>query len=74
MFKIFKRRYAPTPIKWKVFGDAILLGCNLDAIRLVADKSTNEYIVVGLLVAGIIGHFLSNLPVDEKAEKKDDAK
>jgi hypothetical protein len=71
MFKIFKRRYAATPVKWKVLGDAILYGCSLDAIRMIAAQSANEYIIMGLIAAGIVGHFLSNLPVDEKTETKD---
>jgi hypothetical protein len=72
MFKLFKRRYATTPIHWKILGDAILYGCTGGSVPAILKD--NVYLSIGLLVAGVIGFFLSNLPVDEKTEDKKDAK
>jgi hypothetical protein len=64
MFKIFKRRYAATPVYWKILGDALLYGCTGSAIPTIIKQDT--YLSIGLVIAGVIGFFLSNLPVEEK--------
>jgi hypothetical protein len=64
---LVKRYYTPTPVFWRMVGDAILYGCGLASVNSVIQN--NSRLTIGFIVVAMVGKFLSNIP-----RKDDDAK
>jgi hypothetical protein len=71
--RTLKEKYtAPTPVKWRKIGDAILLGSTgLSALMMgapIPDK-VQVWIVFGLNVLGLIGKIITNFFTEEDVQK-----
>lgn len=58
--KLLDKYWKPTPKKWRLFGDSLLVSC-MGAVNYVATDHTMLRIVV---TGMIIGKFLSNLSTE----------
>lgn len=64
-----KKYKAPTPVKWRKIGDAILLGTtSLSAMMMGAPISEHyqTWVIFGLNVIGVFGKILTNLATTEE--------
>lgn len=66
IMKLFNRMYKPTPLFWRLVGDAILVGFGGTSLDKIF--ANERHAAIACVVVAIVGKMLTNIPVDNKKD------